>query len=52
MDLGTPTAHQQDTLLAQMINILPNKRIQTPSSCHKRTIDIEINSQPLRKTSS
>lgn len=52
MDLGTPTAHQQDTLLAQMINILPNKRIQNSLNCHQRTVDIQINSQPLIKTSS
>jgi hypothetical protein len=52
LDLATPSSHQQDTLLAQIINILPNLRIKSPNGCHQRTIDIKIDSQPLLKNSS
>ncbi len=52
MDLATPSAHQQDTLLAQIINILPNIRIKSPNGSHERTVDIKIDTQALLKTSS
>jgi hypothetical protein len=52
LDLATPSSHQQDTLLAQIINILPNVRIKSPDGCCERTIDIQIDSQVLLKTSS
>jgi hypothetical protein len=52
LDLATPSSHQQDTLLAQIINILPNIRIKSSDGCHERTIDIKIDTQALLKTSS
>ncbi|UJR13811.1 hypothetical protein I4U23_000822 [Adineta vaga] len=52
LDLATPSAHQQDTLLAQMINILPNKRIQSTDKCQQRTIDIKVDTRALIKSSS
>ncbi len=52
LDLATPSAHQQDTLLAQIINILPNIRIKSPNGSHERTVDIKIDTQALLKTSS
>jgi len=52
LDLATPSSHQQDTLLAQIINILPNIRIKNSDGCHERTIDIKIDTQALLKTSS
>jgi hypothetical protein len=52
MDLSTPSSHQQDTLLAQIINILPNIRIKSPDNCQQRTFDIKVDTRPLLKTSS
>lgn len=52
MDLATPSSHQQDTLLAQILHVLPNIRIKSPNGCQERTIDIKIDSQALLKTPS
>ncbi|CAF4561602.1 unnamed protein product [Rotaria sp. Silwood2] len=52
LDLATPSSHQQDTLLAQIINILPNIRIKSPDNYHQRTIDIKIDTRALLKSSS
>ncbi|CAF3755868.1 unnamed protein product [Adineta steineri] len=52
LDLATPSSHQQDTLLAQIINILPNIRIKSSDGCHERTIDIKVDTRALVKTSS
>ncbi|CAF1335602.1 unnamed protein product [Rotaria sordida] len=52
LDLATPSSHQQDTLLAQIINILPNIRIKSSDNCYQRTIDVKIDTRALLKNSS
>ncbi|CAF1046644.1 unnamed protein product [Rotaria sp. Silwood1] len=52
LDLATPSSHQQDTLLAQIINILPNIRIKSFDNCHQRTIDVKVDTRALLKNSS
>lgn len=52
LDLATPSSHQQDTLLAQILHILPNIRIKSADGCQERTIDIKVDSQALLKTPS
>ncbi|CAF3590592.1 unnamed protein product [Rotaria socialis] len=49
LDLATPSSHQQDTLLAQIINFLPNVRIKSFDDCHQRTIDIKVDTRALLK---
>lgn len=52
LDLATPSSHQQDTLLAQIINVLPNVRIQSSDRCQRRTIDIKVDTRVLLKNPS
>lgn len=52
LDLATPSSHQQDTLLAQIINTLPNVRLKSPDGSQQRTIDIKVDTRVLLKTSS
>jgi hypothetical protein len=52
LDLATPSCHQQDTLLAQIINILPNVRVMSANGDHGRTVDIRVDTRTLLKTPS
>ncbi|CAF0775275.1 unnamed protein product [Adineta ricciae] len=52
LDLATPSSHQLDTLLAQVIHSLPNMRIKSVDQCQQRTIDVKIDTRALLKSSS
>ncbi|CAF0755863.1 unnamed protein product [Adineta ricciae] len=52
LDLATPSSHQLDTLLAQVIHSLPNIRIKSVDQCQQRTIDVQIDTRALLKSSS